>query len=165
MIQRSLAVAIVVASTACASPASTGAGSAPSPAVQGVLERAATTQPPAPAPAPAKSAAPAPAAEPKEMSPLGTYLLNLTAQGNQISVTLLIARRQDGTIGGSITSDVLPEALPVNSVEVSGKTMKVYVTGPNSASVVLNMILDGDIVSGDWSMGGDGSAISGKKLP
>ena len=153
--------ALAAASTACATGGSSGAGSAPSPAVQGVLERAATTQPPAP---PARPAAPTPPPAPKDINPVGAYGLNLVAQGNAIAVTLRIERRQDGSLGGTVSSEVIP-VLPVTGVEVAGNAIKVYVTGPGGESVVLNLIVEGDDVRGDWSMGSDGSQLSGKKLP
>ena len=134
---------------ACASPASTGAASSPAPIVPTTGQQ--SSMPSAPPPV-------------ADIDPVGSYAVNLTAQGNPITVNAKIEKRPDGTYGGIVTSDVAPP-LPITSVRVKGKTMRVAVNGPDGVEAILNLSLDGDIVSGDWKMGSDGSAVSGKKLP
>ena len=134
---------------ACASPASTGAASSPAPIVPTTGQQ--SSMPSAPPPV-------------ADIDPVGSYAVNLTAQGNPITVNAKIEKRPDGTYGGIVTSDVAPP-LPITSVRVKGKTMRVAVNGPDGVEAILNLSLDGDLVSGDWKMGSDGSAVSGKKLP
>jgi hypothetical protein len=73
-------------------------------------------------------------------------------------------RRDDGTFGGTIVTGVTAD-LPINSVTVNGKSMRVSVAGPGGEEALLTMTLEGDTVSGNWAMANDGSPLSGKKLP
>ena len=152
--QRRIPLVLIVAFGAggCAPPSTSGAVAPPSPQLA----------PPLPAAAPQPIAVSS--SNVKDIDPVGTYSVNLTAQGNPLTVTAKIERRADGSLGGSVTSDVTPP-LAINSVRVNGKTMRVSVTGPNGEEAILNLTLDGDQLSGDWTMGNDGSPVSGKKLP
>ena len=148
-IRRSFLLLAACGTAACASPASTGAASSPAPTMPTAGQQ--SSMPPAPPPV-------------ADIDPVGTYAVNLTAQGNPMSVNAKIERRPDGGYGGTVTSDVTPP-LPITSVRVKGKTMRVAVNGPDGVEAILNLTVDGDLVSGDWKMGSDGSAVSGKKLP
>jgi len=77
-------------------------------------------------------------------------------------VNALIEKKPDGTWGGQVTGDAIPP-LPIKSVTVSGNTVKIVVTAPDGGDAYINMIVDGNDVSGDWSMTGDGSKITGKR--
>ena len=147
-----LVLIVAFGAGACAPPSTSGAVAPPSPQLA----------PASPAAAPQPSAVSS--SNVKDIDPVGTYSVNLTAQGNPLTVTAKIERRADGSLGGSVTSDVTPP-LSINSVLVNGKTMRVSVTGPNGEEAILNLTLDGDQLSGDWTMGNDGSPVSGKKLP
>jgi len=116
----------------------------------------------APVAAPAAST-PAPAARGgRNIDPAGMYDVNITAQGNAMAVNALIEKKPDGTWGGQVTGDAIPP-LPIKSVTVSGNTVKIVVTAPDGGDAYINMIVDGNDVSGDWSMTGDGSKITGKR--
>ena len=145
-------VAVVVSSIAAVACAG-GGGSAPASA---------------PSPTPATTAtviAEANAARPnaRDIDPVGTYQVNLTAQGSPMTLTAQIDKRSNGW-GGQVTGEGVP-LLPVKSVTVKGNTMKVVVTAPDGTDAIINIILTGSDISGDWSMTGDGSKITGKKLP
>ena len=145
-------VAVVVSSIAAVACAG-GGGSAPASA---------------PSPTPATTAtviAEANAARPnaRDIDPVGTYQVNLTAQGSPMTLTAKIDKRSNGW-GGQVTGEGVP-LLPVKSVTVKGNTMKVVVTAPDGTDAIINIILTGSDISGDWSMTGDGSKITGKKLP
>jgi hypothetical protein len=99
----------------------------------------------------------------RDIDPVGTYQVNLTAQGSPMTLTAKIDKRREGW-GGQVTGEGVP-LLPVKSVTVKGNTMKVVVTAPDGTDAIINIILTGTDISGDWSMTGDGSKISGKKLP
>jgi hypothetical protein len=107
---------------------------------------------------------PPPADTAAAVDPVGTYVIYLTAQGNAMTLIHKIEKKADGTFGGSVTGEGIP-ALPINSVKVTGKTMRVSVTAPDGTEAIMTMVLDGDQVTGEWSMNGDGSKLTGKKQP
>jgi hypothetical protein len=111
---------------------------------------------PAPAPAAADST--------KDIDPVGTYTVYLTAQGNAMTTTTRIDKKADGTYIGTVNGDGIPP-LPVNSVTVTGNRVKLSVTAPDGSEAIIDMIVKGDDITGSWSMANDGSAITGKKTP
>jgi hypothetical protein len=115
---------------------------------------------------PDKPAPPAPAAtdSTKDIDPVGTYTVYLTAQGNAMTTTTRIDKKADGTYTGTVNGDGLPP-LPVNSVTVTGNRVKLSVTAPDGSEAIIDMIVKGDDITGQWSMANDGSTISGKKTP
>jgi hypothetical protein len=112
---------------------------------------------PAPAPTPAADST-------KDVNPVGTYTVYLTAQGNAMTTSTVIEKKPDGTYTGSVTGDGIPP-LPVNSVTVTGNHVKLSVTAPDGSEALIEMIVKGDDITGSWSMANDGSAITGKKVP
>ncbi|MFI5231014.1 MAG: hypothetical protein ACHQSE_00755 [Gemmatimonadales bacterium] len=110
--------------------------------------------------------APVPAASDstKDVDPVGTYTVYLTAQGNAMTTTTRIDKNADGTYTGTVNGDGIPQ-LPVNSVTVKGNKVKLSVTAPDGSEAIINMILNGDDITGDWSMANDGSTITGKRVP
>jgi hypothetical protein len=117
---------------------------------------------------PDKPAAPAtPAAttdSTKDIDPVGTYTVYLTAQGNAMTTTTRIDKRPDGTWGGTVNGDGIPP-LPVTSVTVVRNKVKLSLTAPDGGEAIIEMIVTGDDITGQWSMANDGSKISGKKSP
>ena len=113
---------------------------------------------PAPPPAPAASDST------KDIDPVGTYTVYLTAQGNAMTTTTRIDKKADGTYTGTVNGDVIP-ALPVNSVTVTGNRVKLSVTAPDGSEAIIDMMVKGEDITGSWSMANDGSAITGKKTP
>ena len=112
--------------------------------------------PPAPTPAATDST--------KDVDPVGTYTVYLTAQGNAMTTTTRIDKKADGTYTGTVNGDGIPQ-LPVNSVTVTGNHVKLSVTAPDGSEAIIDMIVKGDDITGSWSMANDGSAITGKKTP
>ena len=145
-----LATTMALCVAACSSASSTGAGSPPAPASGGVTAAVA-----------AAAAATPPV---RNIDPVGMYDVNLTAQGNPMAVNARIEKRADGSWGGQVTGDAIPP-LPIKSVTVTGNTVKLVVTEPGGSDAFITMIVVGDDVSGDWSMTGDGSPITGKRRP
>ncbi|MEI6813207.1 MAG: hypothetical protein WCL36_03415 [bacterium] len=109
-------------------------------------------------------AAPAAPAAPAELNPVGSYVVNLTAQGNPMALTAKIEKKSDGTFAGVVMSDVFPP-MPITSVKVAGAKITVTITAPDGSEATINMEVKGDDITGDWSMPNDGSRIAGKKLP
>jgi hypothetical protein len=110
--------------------------------------------------------APAPTApdSTKDVDPVGTYVVYLTAQGNAMTTTTRIDKKPDGTYGGTVNGDGIPP-LPVNSVTVTGNKVRISLSAPDGSEAVIEMIINGDDITGSWSMANDGSSISGKKSP
>jgi hypothetical protein len=100
----------------------------------------------------------------KDIDPVGTYTVYLTAQGNAMTTTTRIDKKADGTFTGTVNGDGIPP-LPVNSVTVTGNRVKLSVTAPDGSEAIIDMTIKGDDISGQWSMANDGSTISGKKTP
>lgn len=123
--------------------------------------RIAATQaiPDKPAPAPA-----VPADSTKDIDPVGTYTVYLTAQGNPMTTTTRIDKKPDGSYTGFVNGDGIPQ-LPVNSVTVTGNKVKLSVTAPDGSEAIIEMVIKGEDITGQWSMANDGSTITGKKAP
>jgi hypothetical protein len=120
---------------------------------------------PTPPATPAAPATPAtPADSTKDIDPVGTYTVYLTAQGNAMTTTTRIDKKPDGGYSGTVNGDGIPP-LPVNSVTVTGNHVKLSVTAPDGSEAIIEMIVTGDDITGQWSMANDGSAITGKKTP
>lgn len=131
-------------SAACASaPAST----APAPA------------PAAAAPAPAAMAAPAPAA----VNPVGRWTVALTAQGQAFDFVMDLRHVSGDDYTGSINSQAFPP-MPINSAKRSGNAMVIKITAPTGDEATINVVFEGDVLSGEWSMPGDGSRVSGRRI-
>lgn len=120
-----------------------------------------SSDPAKPTAPPVPPAAGAPAAE---VNPVGSYVVNLTAQGNPIALTAKIEKKSDGTFAGVVMSDVFPP-MPITSVKVAGAKITMTITAPDGSEATITMELKGDDITGDWSMPNDGSRIVGKKLP
>lgn len=110
----------------------------------------------------AQAAPPAPAAG--NIDPVGTYDLNLTVQGATISSTIQVEKKADATFGGTVTAQSYG-TFQIASVKVSGKTMTISIYAQDGSPVAITLTLDGDQVTGEWSMANDGSRITGRKLP
>ena len=112
-------------------------------------------------PAPTKPAA---TDSTKDIDAVGTYTVYQTAQGNAMTTTTRIDKKADGTYTGTVNGDGIPP-LPVNSVTVTGNRVKLSVTAPDGSEAIIDMIIKGDDITGQWSMANDGSTITGKKSP
>lgn len=141
---------MALCAAACSSASGTGAGSPPAPVSNGVTA--------------AVAAAAAATPRVRNIDPVGMYDVNLTAQGNPMAVNARIEKKADGSWGGQVTGDAIPP-LPIKSVTVTGNTVKLIVTEPGGSDAFITMIVVGDDISGDWSMTGDGSPITGKRRP
>jgi hypothetical protein len=103
--------------------------------------------------------APAPAFDPS-----GRWSVALIAQGQSMELTLTLQKAEgDGNYAGTFTSDMFPP-MPLTSAKLTGNKMVLTVPVPTGDMATMNMVFDGDLVSGEWSMPGDGSKLSGKRL-
>jgi hypothetical protein len=114
---------------------------------------------------PDKPAAPAASTDTtKDIDPVGTYTVYLTAGGNAMTTTTRIDKKADGTYTGTVNGDGIPP-LPVNSVAVTGNKVRLSVTAPDGSEAIIEMWIKGDDITGQWSMANDGSKLTGKKSP
>ena len=114
-----------------------------------------------PAPASAPMAAPAPAAV-ATIDPSGKWAVALTAQGQAFDFEMDLRRISGAEFGGVVTSTAFPP-MNVNKATLMGNTMKLTVTAPTGDEATFNIVFEGDVLTGDWSMPGDGSRISGRR--
>lgn len=105
---------------------------------------------------------PAPVAAPA-FNPAGKWLVTLVAQGQQMSLTMDLVKNSDGTWGGSFTSDMFPP-MTITKADLTGNKMVITIPVPTGDMATINITFDGDIFEGEWSMPGDGSKTSGRRL-
>ena len=139
MLRSLIVVTAAVALTACASGGS-GAAAAPAPAMA--------------APAPVVPAKPAP------VNPVGTFEFATEVNGSPMKGTMSIVG-SPGAYSGKMLSDVLPE-VPITSVTVDGQTVKLIADTPNGA-VLVNLAFTGAMFTGNWELGGQSGAMTGKR--
>jgi hypothetical protein len=107
------------------------------------------TQMPAPAP---------------RFDPSGKWSVALIAQGQSLELTLSLEKKDDaGNYTGTFTSDMFPP-MALTSAKLDGTKMVLTVPVPTGDLATMNLVFDGDLMSGEWSMPGDGSKLSGKRL-
>ena len=119
---------------------------------------------PAPAPAGATIAAtPAAAtAAPAAVQPAGKWLITLSAQGSPMDVQVELVRLEDGSWTGTVTSAAFPP-FPVSKAVLTGNKMVATLAIPTGDTATMTLEFDGDTVTGEWAMPGDGSRLSGKR--
>jgi hypothetical protein len=113
---------------------------------------------------PDKPAPAVPADSLKDIDPVGTYTVYITVQGNSMTTTTRIDKKDGGGWTGTVNGEGLPP-LPVNAVTVTKNKVKLSISTPDGSEALIEMIVNGDDITGQWSMGGDGSKITGKKSP
>jgi hypothetical protein len=99
---------------------------------------------------------PAPAAAPA-IDPTGRWSVALVAQGQNMELTLTLQK------GEGDASDMFPP-MPLTSAKLTGNKMILTVPVPTGDMATMNLVFDGDIMTGEWSMPGDGSKLSGRRL-
>ena len=100
----------------------------------------------------------------KDIDPVGTYTVYLTAGGNAMTTTTRIDKKPDGTYGGTVNGDGIPP-LPVISVTVTHNKVRLSITAPDGGEAIIEMFIKGDDITGQWWMANDGSNLTGKKSP
>jgi uncharacterized membrane protein len=99
-----------------------------------------------------------------ELNPAGTYDLQITAQGNAMAIQAVVAKNEDGTFGGTVTGDAFPP-LTIKSVAVADRRVKLTIIAPDGGDALVDITVDeNNDVDGQWSMAGDGSRVTGKKI-
>ncbi len=104
--------------------------------------------------------------KPKEVDPSGAYGISFTYGGAGLNATIEFGKRADGSFGGTLTVDQMPQPIPLNTVTVTGKRVQATLSPPDGSEVTLDLVIEGDDVSGSWkASSGDGSPVFGKKIP
>jgi hypothetical protein len=122
--------------------------------------KASTSTETAPAPA-AAAAAPAPARA--VVNPVGRWTVALTAQGQAFDMVMELRAIQGDEFGGVINSQAFPP-IPINKATRTGNSMVIKITAPTGDEATININFEGDTFTGDWSMPGDGSRVSGRRI-
>jgi hypothetical protein len=99
-----------------------------------------------------------------EIDPVGTYELSIVVQGTTMGSTVKIEKKADATLGGSVATEAYG-TFPIEAVKVSGKTITISLSTQDGGAISIALTVEGDQVTGEWSMANDGSKITGKKLP
>ncbi len=131
--------ALALISSACATTSATTTTVSGTPVLQ-----------PAPAPAPA-------------FSPAGKWSLGLVAQGQAMEVVMELSKLPDGTWTGTLSSAAFPP-IPISKATLTDKKLMMTFPVPTGDSGAMTLNFNGDLVEGEWSMPGDGSKVSGKKM-
>jgi hypothetical protein len=113
---------------------------------------------------PTPGAAPAPAVMAPVVNPVGRWSMALTAQGQAFDMTLELRVLNGAEYGGTITSQAFPP-IPLTKATLSGNSMRMTLVAPTGDEATMTIVFDGDTFSGEWSMPGDGSRVSGRRIP
>jgi len=104
--------------------------------------------------------------KPKVVDLSGRYAVSLTYGGTPLGVVIQIGKREDGTYAGMVTADQTEQPIPLTTITVTGKRVQATLTSPDGAAVTMDFTIDGEDVTGKWAASnGDGSTMSGKKIP
>lgn len=152
--QRSIAAALALFTTACAGGSGSSAGGAPAPAQ---APAAATVMQQA-----ARAVAPVPET-PKDIDPTGSYSITLAYQGQAIVLTLVLGKVEGGDWTGTLTTEGIP-TIRLSGVTVKGKTVKASGVSPDGAVSEIEVTINGDDVVGSWKSATEGSPVTGKKI-
>ncbi|HEY4658881.1 MAG TPA: hypothetical protein VIH11_05180 [Gemmatimonadaceae bacterium] len=126
------------------------------------LFAAAASAPSAAAQVPPDRPPPTPAAE-KDIDPVGSYELTVVVQGQAIGSFVKIEKK-DSTFTGTVSTEAYG-TFTIAALKVSGKTITLSIYAADGSPVTISLTVEGDQVTGDWSMAGDGSKVTGKKVP
>lgn len=92
--------------------------------------------------------------------PIGTYSMTITDDGEEVDVSMEI-RGEPGAYGGTISASTRP-SVDISTVTATADQMTVTAV-ITSGVLVIRLRVDGDSVSGDWSLRGDGGTATGVK--
>jgi len=107
-----------------------------------------------------EAASPAPA-RPAAFEPVGRYDYTTSANGQEVTGTITISGTP-GSYTAAMTSNATPE-ITFKTVTVEGNRITMEGPGPESSTIVINLVVTGTDVTGDWAMGGMAGEIRGTK--
>ncbi|HET8770316.1 MAG TPA: hypothetical protein VFM71_04955 [Gemmatimonadaceae bacterium] len=106
-----------------------------------------------PAPVPVEAAA---------VNPAGQWTISLVAQGEPMDLAMDL-RGVDGVYSGTMSNPMLPP-MQFKDAKLDGNRMAISLLVPTGEMAVLNLVFNGDELTGDWSMPGDGGKLTGKRM-
>ncbi len=133
-----LAAAVVLLGAACTTTSSTTTSVSGTPVM---------TQLPVPVPPP--------------LDPSGKWTIALVAQGQSMEVVMELAKVGDG-YGGTLSSEAFPP-IGITKGTLTGKQLVLVFPVPTGDTGTMTVTIEGDVMTGEWSMPGDGSKVSGKR--
>lgn len=95
------------------------------------------------------------------LDPVGTYVLSATVQGMAVEGQMGIIG-EPGDWSGSLYTDITGE-LPLSSIRVQGQELRVTASTPDGP-LNARLVFIGDMFTGDWSLGGEGGALRGRRV-
>ena len=94
------------------------------------------------------------------------YSVSITYGGMPLVLTLQLGKQADGSFGGAIVVDQVPQPIPLNTVAVTGKRVVATLSSPDGSEVTMDFTIEGNDLTGTYrASSGDGSPIAGKKIP
>lgn len=106
----------------------------------------------------------APTNVPVQVNPVGRWAVALTAQGRAFEMVMDLRAVEGDEFTGVITSQAFPP-IPINKATRTGNAMRISITAPTGDEATINITFQVDTFSGDWAMPGDGSRVSGRRIP
>jgi hypothetical protein len=100
---------------------------------------------------------------PAPYNPAGKWSLGLVAQGQAMEVLMELSKLPDGTWTGTLSSAAFPP-IPISKATLTDKLMVMTFPVPTGDMGSMTITFNGDLAEGEWSMPGDGSKVSGKKM-
>lgn len=93
----------------------------------------------------------------------GNYTLTVTVGGQAMTMTFTVARKPDGSLGGVFKHEEMG-SYSTTSFKVDGRRMSMTIETEGGPAMIVLQVNAEQAVEGEWSMAGDGSKISGKKV-
>jgi len=92
--------------------------------------------------------------------PTGTYTMTITDDGEEVDATMEITG-EPGAYGGTISATTRP-TVDISTVTATANQMTVTAVIANGV-LVIRLVVEGDNVTGDWALRGDGGVATGMK--
>ncbi len=98
-----------------------------------------------------------------DVDPVGRYELQATMRNAPASLVARIERLEDGSLGGELSGTSI-NTVRIVDVRVADSTVRFSVFATETVKADFRMVLSGDRVTGEWSMPGDGSPVTGRRV-
>lgn len=105
---------------------------------------------------------PAPVPVEAVVNPAGQWTISLVAQGEPMDLAMDL-RSADGVYSGTMSNPMLPP-MQFKDAKLEGNRMAISLMVPTGEMAILNLVFNGDALTGDWSMPGDGGKLTGKRM-
>lgn len=102
------------------------------------------------------------AAQDTTFKPEGTYTVDVAVGGQSVTMSFVVAKKADGSLGGVFKHAEIGE-FATTDFKVEGRKMWMGIVTPGGPATITMNVAKDNVVEGEWSMAGDGSKISGKK--